>query len=95
MLLYIVIMESNMKLTALNAKQLGHAIRRARRAKGMTQKDINSRTNLRIATISSLENGDAGTQLRTIFRVLEALELEIDLLPRQNPTSVKLEDLLP
>lgn len=83
-----------MMLTARNAKQLGEAIRRTRKKKGLTQKDISARTNLRPATISSLENGDAGTQLKTIFRVLEALELEFELLPRQKPGSVQLEDLL-
>ncbi|WP_169566768.1 helix-turn-helix domain-containing protein [Sneathiella limimaris] len=83
-----------MKLTARNAKQLGDAIRRARKAAGLTQKDISTRTNLRIATISTLENGDTGTQIKTIFRVLEALELEFDLLPRQKPASVQLEDLM-
>ncbi|WP_299379608.1 helix-turn-helix transcriptional regulator [uncultured Kiloniella sp.] len=83
-----------MILTARNEKQLGEAIRRTRKKKGLTQKDISARTNLRPATISSLENGDAGTQLKTIFRVLEALELEFELMPRQKPGSVQLEDLL-
>ncbi len=83
-----------MKLTARNTKQLGEAIRRARKKKGLTQKDISSRTNLRTATISSLENGDPGTQMRTIFSVLEALELEFELLSRDKATSIKLEDLI-
>ena len=65
-----------MDIKARTAKQIGEALRRIRKRKGMTQKDVSARTNLRVATISSLENGDAGTQLRTVMAVLTALDLE-------------------
>ncbi len=83
-----------MKLTARDTKQLGNALRRARKTAKLTQQDISARTNLRIATISTLENGEANPQLETIFRVMEALELEFDLQPRQKNNTLQLEDLL-
>ena len=56
-----------MDISARTAEQIGEAIRRVRKARGWTQGDISARTNLRVATISSLENGDAGTQTGDAF----------------------------
>ncbi|MGY9040081.1 MAG: helix-turn-helix domain-containing protein [Rhodobacterales bacterium] len=47
--------------SSITAEQIGEALRRTRKAGGWTQSDISAHTNLRVATISSLENGDAGT----------------------------------
>ena len=47
---------------ARTPKQVGEAVRRRRRALGMTQKDIAGKTNLRQATISGVEAGEPGTQ---------------------------------
>ncbi len=71
-----------MDIKARTAKHIGEAFRRIRKRKGMTQKDVSARTNLRVATISSLENGDAGTQLRTVMAVLTALDLEFTVQDR-------------
>jgi len=71
-----------MDIKARTAKQIGEALRRIRKCKGMTQKDVSARTNLRVATISSLESGDAGTQLRTVMAVLTALDLEFTIQDR-------------
>ena len=65
-----------MDLTARTAEQLGEALRRSRKARGWTQSDISACKNLRVATISSLENGDAGTKLATVLAVTSALALE-------------------
>ncbi|OED49598.1 helix-turn-helix domain-containing protein [Leisingera sp. S232] len=80
-----------MKLTARTAGQLGEALRRTRKARGWTQGDISARTNLRVATISSLENGDAGTKLATVLTVMAALGLEFQLAERGG--SVDIEDI--
>ncbi len=50
----------------------------------LRQGDIGSRTNLRQATISALENGEARTQLRTLIHVLTALDLELVIRERSN-----------
>jgi HTH-type transcriptional regulator/antitoxin HipB len=70
---------------------LGDALRRARRAAGLTQKELGIRTNLRQATISSLENGEGAT-LDTMFAVLTVLKLELQLAERSQAT-VALDDL--
>ena len=62
---------------ARTPKQIGAAIRRRRRALGLSQAELGTRTGLRQATISALENGEPGTQLRTLTDVMAALGLEM------------------
>lgn len=59
----------------------------------MTQGDISKITNLRVATISSLENGDPGTKLRTVMSVMSALSLEFAIQDRSASTAVNIEDI--
>lgn len=66
-----------MDLLARTPKQLGAALRRRRRQLGLSQAALGDRTNLRQATISALENGEPGTQLRTLMDVVAALGLEL------------------
>ncbi|PHQ94276.1 MAG: transcriptional regulator [Marinosulfonomonas sp.] len=80
-----------MDLSARTAEQIGEAIRRTRKARGWTQSDLSGRTNLRVATISSLENGDAGTKIATLLTVMAALGLEFRLVVRGE--SVEIEDI--
>lgn len=65
-----------MNTLARTPEHIGTALRRARKAKGLTQKDVSTRSGLRVATISSVENGDAGTQIKTILAIMMALDLE-------------------
>jgi HTH-type transcriptional regulator/antitoxin HipB len=57
--------------------QIGTVLRRCRRGAGLSQDALAAKTNLRQATISALENGEAGTQLRTLIDVMTALGLEM------------------
>jgi HTH-type transcriptional regulator/antitoxin HipB len=66
-----------MEQIARTSKQIGAALRRRRRTLKLRQADVGSRTRLRQATISALENGEPGTQLRTLIDVLAALDLEL------------------
>ena len=74
------------------SKQLGAAIRRHRRSTGLSQAQLGAKTNLRQATISSLERGEPGTELRTVFDVMTALGIEIVVRDRSQPTGT-IEDL--
>ena len=65
-----------METLARTPEHIGTALRRSRKAKGWTQKDVSEHSGLRVATISSVENGDAGTQIKTIFAIMMALDLE-------------------
>ena len=77
---------------ARTPKQAGEAVRRRRRALGMNQRDLAGKTGLRQATISGVEAGEPGTQLRTLFDVLTALDMEVVVRPRTK-ASTEIEDL--
>lgn len=74
-----------------SSRSLGNELQNARRATGLTQKQLGSQTNLRQATISSLENGNGGT-LDTLFAVMTALGLELHLTERSR-TTLALDDI--
>ena len=74
-------------------KQIGAALRRRRRALKLTQSDLGDRTSLRQATISGLEHGEAGTQLRTLLNVMAALDLEFVIRPRSKASAKEIEAL--
>ncbi len=76
-----------MSQIARTPKQLGAALRRRRRALGLSQVELGSRTKLRQATISALENGEPGTALRTLVDVMAALGLELVVQERSRATS--------
>jgi len=73
-------------------KQIGAAIRRSRRNRGLTQADLGAKTGLRQATISALENGEPGAKLRTLFDVMAALNLEM-VIRERSKSSQDIEDL--
>lgn len=66
-------------------QSLGTALRNARQDAGLTQRELGARTNLRQATISSLEKGEGGT-LDTLFAVLTYLKLELQVAERSQST---------
>jgi len=80
-----------MEITVRTADQIGNAILEARKARGWTQRDVSARTNLRVATISSLENGDTGIKLATLLTVMAALGLEFRMAERGG--SIAIEDI--
>jgi HTH-type transcriptional regulator/antitoxin HipB len=57
--------------------QFGAVIRRQRKLKSLTQAQLGYKTHLRQATISALETGEGGIQLKTLTDVLAALNLEL------------------
>jgi HTH-type transcriptional regulator / antitoxin HipB len=78
---------------ARTPKQVGDAVRRRRRSQGLKQKDLGDKAKLRQATISGLEAGAPGTQLRTLFDVITALDLELVIRPRTKASNEKIEEL--
>ena len=82
-----------MTYIARTPRQIGQIIRRVRKQKGRTQTELGSFTNMRQATISSLENGDPGTQLKTLTEVLAALNLELVIRDRTTSAFNSIEDI--
>lgn len=58
-------------------RDLGHAIRQARREKNLTQADLATHSGVWQETISKVEAGRDGTKLDTILALLAALDLEL------------------
>lgn len=66
-----------MEQLVYSTKSLGEAIRRRRKEKKLTQREVGVGFNLDQTTISSIEQGAPGTRLETLFRMLAALDLEM------------------
>ncbi len=66
-----------------NNKELGEAIRRARKKKGLRQVDVARKASVRQALISDLENGVTAARHDTVIRVLSALDLDLSVVPRR------------
>ena len=64
-----------------------------RKLKKLTQREVSEQIGLRQATISSVESGDSGTQLKTLTEMLKALELELVIKERSKDDQSTLEDL--
>ena len=82
-----------MKHLVRTPKNLGHAIRQARKAKKLTQKELASMSGIWQETISKIENGGGGTKLETIFDLIAALDLEITVSERSKMTADGFEDI--
>jgi len=66
-----------------NNKELGEAIRQARKNKDLRQVDVAQRASVRQALVSELENGATTAKLDTVVRVLAALDLDLSIVPRR------------
>lgn len=67
---------------ARDPKQVGNLIRRARKRRAINQQTLGDKAGLRQETISLIENGNPATRLETLFAVLAALDLELQIAPR-------------
>ena len=92
-LAYIVGMETFTPQLARTPAQLGHALRRFRGLKGLSQAKLASLTGLRQATVSQIESGHGATRLETITSLLAALDLELTVAPRTKGSSQDIEDI--
>ena len=87
-------MSKSPKFTIIRTpEQIGAAIRRLRKLRGITQAELGSRLSLRQAKISEIENGSPGTAMNTLFDVLAALELDLLIQPRHESNETDIEDI--
>lgn len=68
---------------ARSPKQLGSLIQSARLRQNLTQQSLASLVGTGQKTISRIEGGHAGTKLETLFGLLAALDLDIEVGPRR------------
>jgi HTH-type transcriptional regulator/antitoxin HipB len=81
-----------MEQIARSSTQIGAALRRCRRSRGLSQDALAAKTKLRQATISALEKGVADTRLQTLIQVMTALGLEMVIRERTKAAD-NIEDL--
>lgn len=74
------------EMMARDPRQVGLALRRARRAQKLTQSDIANKAGVTQATVSLLESGTGGVKLKTVTDVMAALGLEFVICLRRVET---------
>ena len=68
-----------------NNRDLGEAIRQARKARDLRQVDVAQKASVRQALVSDLENGVTTAKLDTVIRVLAALDMDLSIVSRRTP----------
>ncbi len=71
-----------MTILARDPKQIGNAIRRARKELGMSQLELGDKSGLRQETISLIETGNPASRIDTLLSILAALNLEFQIKSR-------------
>ena len=66
-----------------NNKDLGEAIRRARKNMDLRQVDVAQKAYRSPALVSDIENGSDRAKLDTVIRVLAALDLDLSIISRR------------
>lgn len=64
----------------LDNKLIGDRIRDARKQADMTQQTLAEKINLSVTHVSNLENGNAGTNLQTLFTIADVLDTQFEYL---------------
>ncbi len=82
-----------MSVLARSPQQIGRAIQRFRRQRGLNQTELADLSGLRQEMISKIETGQGGVKLATIFDVLAALNLEMTIAPRSRSSATDVEDI--
>ena len=78
---------------ARTPKDVGVALRNARKAAKLTQKELGERAGIWARTISLIETDASGTKLDTIFDLCAALGLEIHITARSRARPDDIEDI--
>lgn len=73
-----------MKVTS--AKQLSACIKDARLLQKQSQGKVADKVGIRQDTVSNFELNPESTKLDTLFKILAALELSLDIKPRTDPS---------
>ncbi|OAN54972.1 helix-turn-helix domain-containing protein [Sphingobium sp. TCM1] len=78
---------------ARSPKQLGAAIHRVRKQKGMSQTELGRLAGLRQELVSKIETGQEGTRLSSIYALFAALDLEMVIDQRSGKSVPDIEDI--
>jgi HTH-type transcriptional regulator / antitoxin HipB len=65
-----------------SANEMAESIRDRRKRQQLSQSEVGDRVGMKQATVSAFENKPASTKLETLFKILAALDLELQIVPR-------------
>lgn len=66
-----------------STQELAEYIRDRRKRQKLSQAEVGDRVGVKQATISSFENYPEGTKLETLFKLISALDLELQVVPKE------------
>ena len=69
--------------------RLTEQLRVAREAAGITQASVSARSGIAVTNLSTIEAGKVDVRLSTLKRLLDALDLEVQLVPRDTPMTLE------
>ena len=69
---------------ARTTKDLGNVLRKARKARNLTQADLATLAGIWQRTVSNIETSASGAKVDTIFDLLAALDLELHIVVRRH-----------
>lgn len=69
-------------MTITRSDQLSTFVKKYRATLNMTQADVAKLVGIRVATVSNFENRPESCKLETVFKILSALSLQIDITAR-------------
>lgn len=75
------------KMKVTNTRQLSAYMKDVRETKKLSQSKVASKVGIRQDTVSSFELSPDSTKLETFFKILSALNLELDIKPRNESGS--------
>ncbi|QRN04256.1 helix-turn-helix domain-containing protein [Legionella sp. MW5194] len=75
----------------MNTNELAILLRERRKKLQLTQKEMGERVGLKQKTISALENNPENASIRTLQRVLAALEMDMQLTPKNAADETKMQ----
>jgi len=82
-----------MQTIARTPKQIGDALRRARKLKKLSQAELGEKTTLWQETISKIEGGSDATKIGTLCALLTALDLELVIAQRSKGSADEIVDI--
>lgn len=73
------------EIAASNARvEMMIALNKARKEKGLTQKELSEMTGIRQSAISRLENGNTPTQIDALIKLFAAMNMKMQIVPMNN-----------
>ncbi|ABR80042.1 TPA: helix-turn-helix domain-containing protein [Klebsiella pneumoniae MGH 78578] len=74
-------------MNVTSPKMLAQAVREARKQRKLTQREAAESMSMKQSTVSEFENHPEGTRLDTLFKLLAALDLELQVVSRKGKKS--------